>query len=294
MKEPKKKLLLVEDNPTTSRTLVLFLEAGGYEDERWWDTSDARVWRQGVGTARGWKEELSFWRQQFAEKPELMEEYHRNGSWDDDALAMWKRRIEISDAAFDEELDELFPGGRFTEPAAWKNPGFNNPSQPVVGVSWFEARAYCAWLSAQSGNKFRLPTEVEWEAAAAGREGRLFPYGSEFDIEAGNVVELHMRRTTPIGVLPRGDTPDGLADLAGNVGEWTSTLWGKQKARDPYAYPYRPGDGREDPSCDAGVHRVVRGGSWTIGSLDSRCQIRNDQHAYNRNTANGFRLALST
>lgn len=206
---------------------------------------------------------------------------------------MWRRRIEISDAAFAEELDELFPGGRCREPAAWKNPGFNNPSQPVVGVSWFEARAYCAWLSAQSGRKYRLPTEVEWEAAAAGKEGRLFPYGEEFDIEAGNVVELHMRRTTPIGVLPHGDTPDGIADLAGNVGEWTSTLWGRQKARDPYAYPYRAEDGREDPSCDGGVHRVVRGGSWAIGALDSRCQIRNDQHAYNRNTAIGFRLALS-
>ncbi len=63
----------------------------------------------------------------------------------------------------------------------WDDSRFNHPAQPVVGVSWFEARAYCAWLSAQTGQAYRLPSEVEWEAAARGFESRQYAYGPDFD-----------------------------------------------------------------------------------------------------------------
>ena len=114
-------------------------------------------------------------------------------------------------------------------PRFWDDPDFNNPAQPVVGVCWYEARAYCAWLSAQfsplpAGEglgvraAFRLPTEAEWEAAARGLgKGRTFAYRGKFDAARCNTFESHIRRTTPVGVFPGGETPEGVVDLCGNV-----------------------------------------------------------------------------
>ena len=77
-------------------------------------------------------------------------------------------------------LEENFPGGLLTQPAYWDDP-FNHAAQPVVGICWYEARAYCAWLSAQSGQAFRLPSEAEREAAARGVAGRRYAWGEDFD-----------------------------------------------------------------------------------------------------------------
>jgi formylglycine-generating enzyme required for sulfatase activity len=119
----------------------------------------------------------------------------------------------------------LYPTGRQTQPAFWKDNAFNNPAQPVVGICWFEARAYCAWLSAQTGKHFRLPTEAEWEAAARGQQGRRYAFGDDFDASRCNTFETHSRRTTPTGVFPGGVTPEGVVDLTGNVWEWASSQY---------------------------------------------------------------------
>jgi len=153
----------------------------------------------------------------------------------------------------------------------------------VVGISWFEARAYCAWLSAQTGQAFRLPTEAEWEAAARGRTGRRYAYGDEFDASLCNAFETHVRRTTPVGVFPGGATPEGLIDLTGNALDWTSSLF--------QPYPYAA-DGREDPAGDA--RRVVRGGAWNLNRSNARAAYRDDLAPDFRNDAIGFRLACSS
>lgn len=121
-------------------------------------------------------------------------------------------------------------------------PGFEQ--HPVNEVTWRGARDFCAWRAA------RLPTEAEWEAAARGRAGRTYPWGEAPPTPDRAVFSRGSNETAAVGARPAGATPEGVRDLAGNVAEWTSTLY--------RPYPYRRDDGRED--TDARGERVTRGG----------------------------------
>lgn len=131
-------------------------------------------------------------------------------------------------------------------------PGFDQ--HPVNEVTWHGARAFCAWRGA------RLPTEAEWEAAARGQEGRIYPWGSEPPTPERAVYARRSNETEPVGSRPAGRTPEGVDDLAGNVAEWTSTLY--------RPYPYRPDDGREDPEAQG--ERVTRGGDHVFDSAPEK------------------------
>jgi formylglycine-generating enzyme required for sulfatase activity len=136
-------------------------------------------------------------------------------------------------------------------PSYWGQEGIpkGQSDHPVVGVSWLDARAFCDWLSRVTGRGFRLPTEAEWEKAARGADGRTYPWGDRWpEAELCN-YEMLVGRTTPVGAYPGNASPYGALDMAGNVGEWTSSLY--------RPYPYRADDGREDPAAE-GV-RVVDG-----------------------------------
>ncbi|MFN8001953.1 MAG: SUMF1/EgtB/PvdO family nonheme iron enzyme [Acidobacteriota bacterium] len=207
--------------PVTNAEYKLFIEADGYKDERWWDTTEAREWLR--------------------EQEEHLPEY-------------------------------------------WNDAQFNNPAQPVVGVSWFEARAYCCWLTATAadGSVLRLPTEAEFEAAARGKKGRLYPYGNEFDASRCNTREGHVGRTTPVGIFANA-TPEGVFDLSGNADTWTLSIFEN--------YPYRSNDGREELVSDE--NRVLRGGSWFSLQVDARAVSRNDGRPADRLNDFGFRVLCS-
>ncbi|MDZ7621769.1 MAG: SUMF1/EgtB/PvdO family nonheme iron enzyme [Candidatus Competibacteraceae bacterium] len=246
--------------PVTHAEWALFMKADGYEDERWWDTEAAQAWRCGESTAEGAKQQWREFRQTLQANFDNIRNLapHRGASPCQQADD-WEQIARMDDGEFEALLEDWYPPGRQTQPAFWNDEAFNNPAQPVVGVCWYEARAYCAWLSAQTGQAFRLPTEAEWEAAARGRTGRRYAYGEAFDASLCNAFDTHIRRTTPVGVFPGGETPDGLIDLTGNTWDWTGSLY--------QPYPYLAADGWEDPAGDA--RRVVRGGSW---SHDERAQ----------------------
>jgi formylglycine-generating enzyme required for sulfatase activity len=151
---------------------------------------------------------------------------------------------------------------------------------PVVNVSWYDALAYCHWLSAVMDHHYRLPTEAEWEKAARGPLARTYPWGDKFDKAQCNTWEAGMGRTTPVDYFPDGASPYGVIDLVGNVWEWCKSLYAD--------YPYRADDGREDP--DAEGWRALRGGSWFDDSWGARPARRlSSQPDYvSRNT--GFRV----
>jgi len=134
---------------------------------------------------------------------------------------------------------------------------------PVVHISWYDAVAYCNWLSQVTGKSYRLPSEAEWEKAARGIDGRIYPWGDERPDEERCNFGPYVGGTTPVGrYSPQGDSPYGCADMAGNTCEWTRSLWGKDGQKPDFGYPYSPGDGREDLKASADVRRVVRGGGW--------------------------------
>lgn len=129
---------------------------------------------------------------------------------------------------------------------------------PVVGVTWYEAQAYCAWLSAQTKQVVRLPEEQEWERAARGDDIRPFPWGEEFDSALTNTIESE-RRDTVDAVSMEGDiSPFGVYGLGGNVQDWVDS-------------PY---DSLPDERYPPGPLRVARGGSWNDTAFGARTSYR--------------------
>jgi formylglycine-generating enzyme required for sulfatase activity len=270
--------------PVTKAEWQCFLEARGYEDERWWDTEAGQRWRRGEDTAEGPKRQWRDNRRSLQENPDRIGKLLAEARITSKQAEDWESFRTMTDA--EALLDSWYPQGRQTRPGYWDDPAYHHPGQPVVCLSWHEARAYCAWLSAQTvidlgGRAFRLPTEAEWEAAARGREGRRYPWGPGFDPARCNTFETHVRATTPVGVFPGGDSPEGVADLAGNVWEWTGSVYSP--------YPYRADDRRENQE-DAEVRRVVRGGSWFFNRDYARCAYRNVNSPGYRGRFLGLRL----
>ena len=174
-------------------------------------------------------------------------------------------------------------------PKHWKGHEYpkDKADHPVVYVSWDDAMAYCEWLNEKTGKHYSLPTEAQWEKAARGDDGRIYPWGDERDPDRLN-AENNIEDPTPVGQYsPAGDSPYGCADMAGNVLEWC--LDGYDEA----AY-----EGREGVTIQAYVHyenqkfRVLRGGSFLNSQGDCRSAARHWSSPYLQYYDVGFRIVL--
>jgi formylglycine-generating enzyme required for sulfatase activity/energy-coupling factor transporter ATP-binding protein EcfA2 len=181
-------------------------------------------------------------------------------------------------------------------PGDWNGPRppRGRESHPVVKVDLNDALAYCHWLSAMTGKPITLPSEAEWEKAARGvADQRAYPWGEIFDAARCNVDESGFEGTTPVGIFLDGASPYGCLDMAGNVWEWTRSLWGKDFSKADFGYPYDPADAKRE-ALDAGndIWRVVRGGSWLNHLVYARCASRLRNLPGSRLGPQGFRVVL--
>jgi formylglycine-generating enzyme required for sulfatase activity len=169
---------------------------------------------------------------------------------------------------------------------AWRmSPGEEN--YPATNVSWFDAVAFCQWASRATGRQVQLPTEAQWEKAARGTDGRLFPWGDESPNATRLNYDLLVKRTTPVGrYSPQGDSPYGAADMTGNVWEHTSSLY--------WPYPYRANDGREEPPVPGEDLLVLRGGSFVSQRQYARNAVRGDIFPAGIGEVIGFRVTVAS
>jgi len=170
----------------------------------------------------------------------------------------------------------------WTKPLHWNYSEDNVADKPVAGVRWYEAIAFCLWLSDVTGENIMLPTEAQWQYAAQGNDGRIFPWGNDWDWKRCN--HWWVNPYGGEGALPvtsyegKGDSYFGVVDMAGNVWEWCLT----------------DSENKTNDVTSEAELRVLRGGSWFDGeSFRFRCDWRNEGPPYHANMDWGFRIARS-
>ena len=148
-------------------------------------------------------------------------------------------------------------------------------NHPVIYMSWNDAAAYCAWAGR------RLPSEAEWEKAARGTDGRIFPWGSQLPNTTRANYNKNIFDTTEVGKYPAGASPYGALDMSGNVWEWVADWYGKYS-----------GEKQRNPAGPAsGEYRVLRGGSWFLGADLLHTTQRGISEPAQHNVYDGFRCA---
>ncbi|MCX7112239.1 MAG: SUMF1/EgtB/PvdO family nonheme iron enzyme [Proteobacteria bacterium] len=169
---------------------------------------------------------------------------------------------------------------RFDQP---EEPTWDYSNHPRETVSWFDAVAFCRWLTHLSGYEVRLPTEQEWEKAARGPKGFEYPWGDRYkpghaniNETSDNAVPHYLEQTSAVGLYPQGQSPFGVLDMTGNVWEW---------CLNEYDQPQRKG-------MEGEARRVVRGGSWNFYQVYSRCAVRFWNPPDYRSNLFGFRVVV--
>ena len=178
---------------------------------------------------------------------------------------------------------------------------FKYDNHPREKVTWYSAMAFCRWLTYHTQEatvpmrvwdmttksyqtlpyqkmKITLPSEAEYEKMARGTDGRIYPYGNDFDATKGNTYETGIGMTSGVGMFPQGESPYGVLDASGNVWTWTRSL--------PKIYKYNRNDGREDES-GTGVPSL-RGGSWGRSMDNARASFRYGSNPNLRFSVGGF------
>lgn len=202
-------------------------------------------------------------------------------------------RYPVTNAQFQAFLDDV---DGYVNPIWWAGldaaPETPRPSywtetnHPRDNVSWFEAIAFCAWLSARLGYTITLPTDAQWQQAACGNQaGLAYPWGKKYRTGFANIDETwendgpyYLQRTSAVGIYPQGNSRQGISDLSGNVWEWCLNSY----------------QGPGNTALSGTFSRVLRGGSWDGYEVLARASNRNYCSPDFRNYAIGFRVCCAS
>jgi formylglycine-generating enzyme required for sulfatase activity len=196
---------------------------------------------------------------------------------------VWVDAFELAACqATNAEYEKFLAATGHRKPLYFDDPVFSHPEQPLVAPSWFDAAAYCEWLSGLAGRRYRLPTEAEWERAArGGAEQKLFPWG---DAPLESLENYAARwKTAPERVGRAEQNAYGLFDIGANVHEWCADWFD--------ADYYRRSPERNPQGPPSGTRRSSRGGSWRHYTKVSRCAARSSIPPGFQYADYGFRLA---
>ena len=191
----------------------------------------------------------------------------------------------------------------------WASPDQHDQGKqnfPATDVTWHDAVAYCKWLTARwrangvisENEQVRLPSEPEWEKASSSEQSSaastdyLYPWGTEWHDDASNSEETGLNQPCAVGLFPKGRSLYGCHDMAGNIWEWCSTLWGEDMAAPSHCYPWRD-DGREAVEAPPAVRRVLRGGCFSSGRMKANCTYRGSLEPSGYWRGNGFRVVVA-
>jgi len=289
--------------PVTVAEYRCFMDADGYQNDSYWKEDNSLRWRnaplpyeesyqyQYIRTLRENKETIL----------KQLDNWVRQGSWSPAQAKNLRNSLDSEDESLrkqweDNENDKRDLAGKVAHPWLWDYQKYTVDNQPVIGVSWYEACAYAAWLTEilqKQGTilereEIRLPTEAEWEKAARGTSGRLWTWGNLWNSSHANSLEGRVMQPTAVGAYPQNKSPYGVEDMIGNVWEWCMDWYNENEYRERIRKEVKDPDGAK-----SGNARVLRGGSWYDNRNLARCAFRRRAVPDYFGSNLGFRLVCS-
>jgi formylglycine-generating enzyme required for sulfatase activity len=255
--------------PVTNVEFQAFIEDDGYSKLEYWNSDLGRGWVSGDQKTL-----------------KLIQDHWLSKVYEHHAKEIRDKEIDV-DRLQEEAIKRTAPRNT---PYYWLDRRFNRPNQPVVGINYWEALAYCEWamqLGHETGKLdpehiITIPTEFEWEHASRQvDDDRIYPWGDEWKDDKGHVSTnvLNMRQPSPVGIYLE-PWPEGPCDMAGNVWEWTASLH----------FPYEKEHDEFRISNDSLVERIVKGSSWYNSAIVAACSVRCVDRSYNLFYDVGFRI----
>lgn len=258
--------------PVTNLEFKKFIDDRGYKNEIYWSEAINDNWFNYDIIQQKMFEFWSNIRYRFNNNENALIDFCREQAVDIEQCACLAWFLSVSDSDLMALLRDLYREEKYLQPLLWNDPRYNNPSQPVVGVSYYEVKAYCHWLSDKTGKKFRLLHQEEWEVISRAEKYKYVFDGDVSNINC-NTIESKINEILPVGVLFKNRTPEGIFDLNGNIFEWTDTIY--RDHTDPLQRQY-----------------IVKGGSWIQGKERATSKYVGRAKTWCRNLDVGFRVCL--